>query len=213
MPAPCWPWASVTRKSAPSRRVAQEGNPRPRVFRLVRDRALINRLGFNNAGHAAALARLSLARPKGVLGINVGANKDAVDRAADYVAGVRAFYDVASYFTVNMSSPNTPGLRDLQAPAALDELVGRVLQAREEMMAVGRPKRPVVVKLAPDIAEDDLAPIVTVLEARGVDGIAVSNSTLARAKAWATLCLQRKQAAFPGGRCSIARPWCWRACM
>ncbi len=158
----------------------QEGNPRPRVFRLIRDRALINRLGFNNSGHAAALARLSLARPKGVLGINVGANKDAVDRAADYVAGVRAFYDVASYFTVNISSPNTPGLRDLQAPAALDELVGRVLQAREEMVAVGRPKRPVVVKLAPDIAEDDIAPIVTVLEARGVDGIAVSNSTLAR---------------------------------
>jgi len=158
----------------------QEGNPRPRVFRLIRDRALINRLGFNNSGHAAALARLERARPRGVLGINVGANKDAADRAADYVAGVRAFYDVASYFTVNISSPNTPGLRDLQAPAALDELVGRVLQAREELMAAGRPKRPVVVKLAPDIAEDDIAPIVGVLEARGVDGIAVSNSTLAR---------------------------------
>ena len=132
---------------------------------------------FRARGGAGAAAR---ARPKGVLGINVGANKDAADRAADYVAGVRAFYDVASYFTVNISSPNTPGLRDLQAPAALDELVGRVLQAREEMMAAGRPKRPVVVKLAPDIAEDDIAPIVRVLEARGVDGIAVSNSTLAR---------------------------------
>ena len=158
----------------------QDGNPRPRVFRLIRDRALINRLGFNNSGHAAALARLSRARPNGVLGINVGANKDAADRAADYVAGVRAFYDVASYFTVNISSPNTPGLRDLQAPAALDELVGCVLRAREELMAAGRPKRPVVVKLAPDIAGDDIAPIVKVLEARGVDGIAVSNSTLAR---------------------------------
>lgn len=160
----------------------QEGNPRPRVFRLIRDRALINRLGFNNSGHAAALARLAHARPRGVLGINVGANKDAADRAADYVAGVRAFYDVASYFTVNISSPNTPGLRDLQAPAALDELVGRVLQAREEMMTAGRPKRPIVVKLAPDIAEDDIAPIVRVLEARGIDGIAVSNSTLARGR-------------------------------
>jgi dihydroorotate dehydrogenase len=158
----------------------QDGNPRPRVFRLIRDRALINRLGFNNSGHAAALQRLSRARPDGVLGINVGANKDAADRAADYVAGVRAFYDVASYFTVNISSPNTPGLRDLQAPAALEELVGRVLQAREELVAAGRPKRPVVVKLAPDIAEDDIAPIVEVLEARGIDGIAVSNSTLAR---------------------------------
>lgn len=158
----------------------QEGNPRPRVYRLIRDRALINRLGFNNAGHAAALARLQRSRPGGVVGINVGANKDATDRAADYAAGVRAFYDVASYFTVNISSPNTPGLRDLQAPAALNELVGRVLQVREDMMAAGKPRRPVVVKLAPDIAQDDLEPITKVLEARGVDGIAVSNSTLAR---------------------------------
>ena len=158
----------------------QEGNPRPRVFRLLQDRALINRLGFNNSGHAAALERLNRRRPAGVVGVNVGANKDATDRAADYVAGVRAFYDVASYFTINVSSPNTPGLRDLQAPAALDELVGRVLEAREEMIAAGKTKRPVVVKLAPDIAEDDLEPIVKVLEARGVDGIAVSNSTLAR---------------------------------
>jgi dihydroorotate dehydrogenase len=158
----------------------QEGNPRPRVFRLVQDRALINRLGFNNQGHAAALARLQSRRPGGILGVNVGANKDAADRAADYVAGVRTFYDVASYFTINVSSPNTPGLRDLQAPAALDALVGRVLQVRDEMMASGRPRRPIVVKLAPDIAEEDLAPIVQVLLARGIDGIAVSNTTLAR---------------------------------
>jgi dihydroorotate dehydrogenase len=158
----------------------QDGNPRPRVFRLIRDRALINRLGFNNSGHAAALTRLQRGRHAGVVGVNVGANKDAPDRAGDYVAGVRAFYDVASYFTVNISSPNTPGLRDLQAPAALDELIGRVLHARAEMMAAGKPRRPVVVKLAPDIAEDDLAPITQVLVARGVDGIAVSNSTLAR---------------------------------
>jgi dihydroorotate dehydrogenase len=158
----------------------QEGNPRPRVFRLLQDRALINRLGFNNSGHAAALERLNRRQPAGVVGVNVGANKDAADRAADYVAGVRTFYDVASYFAINVSSPNTPGLRDLQAPAALDELVGRVLRARAEMIAAGKRKRPVVVKLAPDIAEDDLEPIVKVLEARGVDGIAVSNSTLAR---------------------------------
>ena len=158
----------------------QAGNPRPRIFRLIRDRALINRLGFNNSGHAAALARLAAAKRNGVIGVNVGANKDAADRVADYVAGVRAFYDVASYFTINISSPNTPGLRDLQAPAALDELVARVLRAREELMSAGRPRRPIVVKLAPDIAEDDLAPIVQVLVARGVDGIAVSNTTLAR---------------------------------
>jgi dihydroorotate dehydrogenase len=147
---------------------------------LIRDRALINRLGFNNSGHDAALGRLVRARPGGVLGVNVGANKETADRAADYVTGVRAFYDVASYFTINISSPNTPGLRDLQAPAALDELVARVLEAREDMVAAGRPKRPVVVKLAPDIAEPDLEPVVRVLEQRRIDGIAVSNSTLAR---------------------------------
>ena len=158
----------------------QAGNPKPRVFRLIRDRALINRLGFNNEGHAAALARLQRGRHGGVVGVNIGANKDAADRGADYVAGLQAFYDVASYFTVNISSPNTPGLRDLQAPAALDALLGRVLQARAVMVASGKPKRPVVVKLAPDIAEADLHPIVAVLMARGIDGIAVSNTTLER---------------------------------
>jgi dihydroorotate dehydrogenase len=162
--------------------LAQEGNPRPRVFRLTADRALINRLGFNNGGHGPALARLQArATRPGIVGVNVGANKDAVDRIADYVAGVRAFYDVASYFTINVSSPNTPGLRDLQAPAALDALLSRILQVRDELTAAGEPRRPVVVKLAPDIAEADLPDIVAVLVSRGVDGIAVSNTTLARA--------------------------------
>jgi dihydroorotate dehydrogenase len=163
--------------------LAQAGNPRPRIFRLVRDRAMINRLGFNNAGHPAALARLVERRRAGlagVVGVNVGANRDAADRVADYAAGVRAFYDVASYLTINVSSPNTPGLRDLQAPAALDELLDRVLAARADLVAAGRPSRPVVVKLAPDIAEADLEPIVGVLTRREVDGIAVSNTTLAR---------------------------------
>ena len=158
----------------------QEGNPRPRIFRLLQDRAMINRLGFNNRGHAAALKRLQRRQPRGIVGVNVGANKDAADRAADYVTGVRTFYDVASYFTINISSPNTPGLRDLQAPAALDALVGRVLQTRDEMVAAGKLRRPVVVKVAPDIAEDDLGSLVEVLLRRGVDGIAVSNTTLAR---------------------------------
>src|SRR5262245_6814232 len=158
----------------------QSGNPHPRLFRLVRDRALINRLGFNNGGHAAALARLRRRGRAGVVGVNVGANRDAADRVADYVAGVRAFYDVASYFTINISSPNTPGLRDLQAPAALDDLLARVLEAREALVSAGAPRRPIVVKLAPDIAEADLEPVVGVLVRRGVDGIAVSNTTLAR---------------------------------
>ena len=158
----------------------QAGNPAPRVFRLAGDHALINRLGFNNGGHAAALARLEKRSISGIVGVNVGANKDAPDRVADYVAGIRCFYDVASYFTVNVSSPNTPGLRDLQAPAALDELLARVLAARAELMAAGKPRRPIVVKLAPDLAADDLAPIVEVLTARGIDAIAIGNSTLAR---------------------------------
>jgi dihydroorotate dehydrogenase len=158
----------------------QSGNPRPRLFRLVRDGALINRLGFNNAGHAAVLARLGRRTARGVVGVNVGANRDAVDRIEDYVAGVRAFYDVAGYFTVNVSSPNTPGLRDLQAPAALDALLERALAARAALVSAGKALRPVVVKLAPDIAGADLEPIVEVLAARRVDGIAVSNTTLAR---------------------------------
>jgi dihydroorotate dehydrogenase len=158
----------------------QTGNPMPRVFRLINDSGLINRLGFNNGGHAAALERLQLRHKNGgVVGVNIGANKDTTDRAADYVAGIDAFWDVASYFMVNISSPNTPGLRDLQAPAALDELLGRVMQAREKRMAGGK-SRPIFVKIAPDVAEEDLPAIVARLEANRVDGIAVSNTTLAR---------------------------------
>jgi dihydroorotate dehydrogenase len=158
----------------------QSGNPKPRVFRLINERAVINRLGFNNGGHAAALTRLQRRRPTGVVGVNIGANKDATDRTADYVAGIEAFYDVASFFTVNISSPNTPGLRDLQAPAALNELLTRVMSTREQMIARGGPRRPVVVKIAPDIAEADLQAIAQHLQSHAVDAIAVSNTTLAR---------------------------------
>ena len=158
----------------------QVGNPQPRVFRLVNDNAVINRLGFNNGGHAAALLRLQARTARGILAVNIGANKDTEDKAADYVLGLEAFNAVASYFTVNISSPNTPGLRDLQAPAALDVLLSRIMTAREKLVAAGGPKRPIVVKIAPDIAEDDLAPVVERLAAHTVDGIAVSNTTLAR---------------------------------
>jgi len=159
----------------------QGGNPQPRVFRLIRDRAVINRLGFNNEGHAAALARLRARGARGgIVGVNIGANKDTADRTADYVAGLDTFYDVASYFTVNISSPNTPGLRDLQAPAALDELLSRVMAARERHIARGLPRRPIVVKIAPDIAEDDIGAIAERLLVHKVDAIAVSNTTLAR---------------------------------
>ena len=160
----------------------QSGNPQPRVFRLIADHGLINRLGFNNGGHAAALKRLEARQGKrGIVGVNIGANKDSADRAADYVAGIETFHHVASYFAVNISSPNTPGLRDLQAPAALDELLGRVMAARFKLQSKGGPNRPVIVKIAPDLAEDDIDGIVSRLKAHAVDGIAISNTTLARA--------------------------------
>lgn len=159
----------------------QPGNPKPRVFRLLEDRGVINRLGFNNGGHAAALERLKRRPNRGVVGVNIGANKDSSDRIADYVRGISTFYDVASYFTINISSPNTPGLRDLQDPAALSDLVQRVMDARAEQMRAGKAKRPLIVKLAPDIPEGDLEAVIAPLITLGVDGIAVSNTTLARA--------------------------------
>ena len=159
----------------------QVGNPQPRVFRLISDHGLINRLGFNNGGHAAALGRLEGRHHKGgIVGVNIGANKDSTDRSADYVKGIETFHHAASYFTVNISSPNTPGLRDLQAPEALDELLERVMAARAAQEAMGGPRRPIIVKIAPDIAEDDIAPICERLKAHAVDGIAVSNTTLSR---------------------------------
>ena len=158
----------------------QLGNPTPRVFRLLRDRAVINRLGFNNGGHAAALRRLKQRTQAGVVGVNIGANKDATDRVEDYVRGLDTFYDVASYFTINISSPNTPGLRDLQDPAALEALLDRLLTARAKHVGAGKPRRPIVVKLAPDIDEQMLTQVLAPLVAAGVDGIAVSNTTLSR---------------------------------
>ena len=160
----------------------QDGNPKPRVFRLVKDHGLINRLGFNNGGHAAALSRLAARQARGgIVGVNIGANKDSPDRSADYVQGIKTFNAVASYFTVNISSPNTPGLRDMQAPEALNELLGRIMAARQEIISAGGARRPIIVKIAPDIAEDDIAPIADRLRAHAVDGIAVSNTTLSRA--------------------------------
>ena len=157
----------------------QAGNPRPRVFRLPADLALINRLGFNNEGHAAALARLTARKNAGgPVGVNIGANKDSGDRAADYVLGVKTFAPVADYLTVNISSPNTPGLRDLQHGAALDDLLARVISARDEA-GVPRPC-PVLVKIAPDVSESELDDITRVARARGIDGMIVSNTTLSR---------------------------------
>ncbi len=153
----------------------QSGNSGTRIFRSARDHAIINRLGFNNEGQAAALARLQ-ERPKGIVGVNVGAGRDSEDRIADYVTGIERMAQVASYLTVNISSPNTPGLRDLQAPKALDDLLERVQAARQALTH----KPPLLVKLAPDLADADLPEVVDVIQAHGVDGIIVSNTTLSR---------------------------------
>ena len=159
----------------------QPGNPRPRVFRLRPDRAVINRLGFNNHGMeavAARLARRGRAGP-GVLGVNVGANKDAADRVRDYVTGIDRFAGLADYLTVNISSPNTPGLRALQSRAALDDLLARVIAARDGA-AAGGPPTPLFLKIAPDLTDEDARDIADVALARAVDGLIVSNTTIAR---------------------------------
>ena len=153
----------------------QSGNPLPRVFRSIADRAVINRLGFNNEGQEVALARLKQ-RAVGIVGVNIGAGRDSNDRIADYVTGIERLGVVASYFTVNISSPNTPGLRDLQVPAALDALLKRLWAAR----AVLPNTPPLLVKLAPDLSDADLPNVVNTIVANGVDGIVVSNTTLAR---------------------------------
>ncbi len=150
----------------------QVGNPRPRVFRLVAERAVINRLGFNNGGVAAAVARLAARRPAGIVGVNIGANKDSVDRVADYAFGARAARGVADYLTVNVSSPNTPGLRGLQDPGVLAALIAAV---RSEAEA-----KPVFVKVAPDLDGAAIDGIARVAIDGGVAGLIVSNTTLAR---------------------------------
>jgi len=157
----------------------QPGNPRPRIFRLRADEAVINRLGFNSEGGEKVLERLSARAKHGIVGVNVGANKETSDRSADYVNGINRFAAVADYFTVNISSPNTPGLRDLQQASALNELLGRVLEARDEA-ALSYGRKPVLLKIAPDLTMGDLDDIVHVARSRAIDGMIVSNTTIAR---------------------------------
>jgi dihydroorotate dehydrogenase len=154
----------------------QSGNPRPRLFRLVADGALINRMGFNNDGHMAVRRRLALRRRRGIVGVNIGANKDSADRIADYAAGVTAFVDVADYLTVNISSPNTPGLRDLQERMAVTKLLAAVIAARD-----AAPRRvPLLLKIAPDLDDAALFAICDAALESGIDGMIVANTTLAR---------------------------------
>lgn len=158
----------------------QRGNPRPRIFRLEADRAVINRLGFNSDGEATVLARLAArAGEGGIVGVNVGANKDSPDRAADYVRLIEAMAPVASYVTVNISSPNTPGLRELQRGSALDDLLARIVAARDRIREKTGPT-PVLLKIAPDLSLADLDDVVGVARARRIDGMIVGNTTIGR---------------------------------
>ena len=155
----------------------QAGNPKPRIFRLVEDKAVINRLGFNNQGQQEAMPRLARMRPrmgKGVLGINIGANKDSSDRIADYVTGAKNMAPLADYLTVNISSPNTPGLRALQDKGALAELLAAV------MAAMGQSKTPVFLKVAPDLEPADIDDIVDVAMAEKIAALIISNTTITR---------------------------------
>jgi len=158
----------------------QVGNPRPRLFRLEADGGVINRMGFNNDGAPTVLARLAArANAGGIVGVNIGANKDSADRTEDYVRLIDTFAPVASYFTVNVSSPNTPGLRDLQQARALDDLLARVIDARERVRLRAGPT-PVLLKIAPDLTLSDLDDAVGIARKHGVDGMIVSNTTIAR---------------------------------
>ena len=155
----------------------QAGNPRPRLFRLTQDQGVINRMGFNNQGLEPFAARLGKRGP-GVIGANIGANKEADDRIGDYVTGLTRLWGLASYFTINISSPNTPGLRALQTRAALEELLGRLAEARDRLPASGRV--PLFLKVAPDLEDDEVEAIVETVLANGLQGIIVSNTTISR---------------------------------
>jgi len=158
----------------------QGGNPRPRLFRLERDEAVVNRLGFNSDGAETVLRRLAgRAHLRGIVGVNIGANKDSTDRTADYVRLIETFAPVASYFTVNVSSPNTPGLRNLQQAEMLDDLLARAIDARERVRK-NAGDSPVLLKIAPDLSLGELDDVVQIARSRRVDGMIVSNTTLAR---------------------------------
>ena len=154
----------------------QAGNPRPRLFRLSEDTAVINRMGFNNAGLAVFARNLARRRRRGVVGANIGANKDAADRIGDYVAGLERLWGLAHYFAINVSSPNTPDLRALQTGDALHELLGRLSEARAKLEGAA----PMFLKVAPDLTDAEIEAICEGVAAAAFDGVIVGNTTLAR---------------------------------
>ncbi|WP_375707297.1 quinone-dependent dihydroorotate dehydrogenase [Bartonella sp. AA1HLJMS] len=158
----------------------QIGNPKPRLFRLKEDEAIINRMGFNNDGHQVVYNRLRACKKTGVIGVNIGANKDTVDKIDDYTVGIAHFYDVADYFTVNISSPNTPGLRDLQARDSLHLLLSAISQERNEQENKHGFSIPIFLKIAPDLSEKELDDVAEEIKLSDFDGLIVSNTTLSR---------------------------------
>jgi dihydroorotate dehydrogenase len=175
--------------------VPQAGNPRPRVFRLNRDQGVINRLGFNSEGADAVLRRLAArANEGGIVGVNIGANKESADRIADYVRLIETFAPVVGYFSVNISSPNTPGLRELQRAKVLDSLLARVVDARARMSWEAG-TTPVLIKIAPDLTLGELDDIVGAARRHRVDGMIVGNTTVARPPGLRDLATARE----PGG--------------
>jgi dihydroorotate dehydrogenase len=159
----------------------QPGNQKPRIFRLPEDRAVINRFGFNSEGYEAAFARLQARAGRGgIVGVNIGANKASANRIEDYVLGIRKFYPAASYFCVNISSPNTQGLRDLQARQSLSELLIAIKLERANSKMRHKRDVPVFLKIAPDVNEQGLDDIAEETIAQGLTGIVVSNTTLSR---------------------------------
>jgi dihydroorotate dehydrogenase len=161
---------------------AQPGNPRPRMFRIAQANAIVNRLGFNNDGVAAFVANVERARYRGILGINIGKNFDTPNERAgdDYLACLRAVHAHASYVTINVSSPNTKGLRDLQAEDALDALLARIVAERDELAQRQGRRTPLVLKIAPDLRDDAIERIARLLVRRRLDGVIATNTTLSR---------------------------------
>lgn len=158
----------------------QPGNPRPRLFRLAQDEAVINRYGLNSLGLDALVARLEARARVGLVGVNVGKNKDSADEVSDFALGIRRTAALADYLVVNVSSPNTPGLRDLQARAALERVMAAVLAARDEAAGLAGPGPPLLIKLAPDLDDEALRDVAEVGLATGIDGLIMGNTTVVR---------------------------------